>query len=104
MKTPIVAAGIVALVAGFLLGSPLPAEGRDRPAIMVGDPGNHPRNAGPCRECVCCDERGFANWRPRYLSKQVPDFGDPFDRAVQLLPGWAAIAIRLSKWSPVALR
>lgn len=103
MKALVVAAGIAALVAGFLLGSPLPAEARERPAIKAGDPGD-PGRCGPTYCCACMDDRGVGNWRPRHLGKQVPEVDNPFDRAVRPLPGWAALVIRLSKWSPVALR
>ena len=95
MKVLVVAAGIAALVAGFLLGSPLPAEARDRPAIEAGDPGTGP--SGPCKDCRLVDERDPGAWMPPHISRLMLDDN-------RFLPAWAAFLNRLSLWSPVWLR
>jgi hypothetical protein len=71
MSRILVATAVAALVAGFVLGSPDSAEGRDTPAVQATPAGNAGSSSRLSMEsCPCKDQ--LLNWQPPFKCGRAP--------------------------------
>jgi hypothetical protein len=92
----LVTTAVAALVAGFVLGSSDPAEGRNTPAIKATPGGECGTSSGLSMESCPCKETA-PNWQAPYKSRRAPDM----DRKHLHGPFAARIMARTWWWNAV---